>query len=127
MTPTHDPSSREFLEQECPSPPNRQLPRQRTGLVVNQVNRLIRPSSTRGCPIRPRLPRLNDPARRSLRTPGESGCSCCALGRSGIRSLRLDPAVKTALNTISTDDAYVNGHVTFVAPRVAGPGEPGAG
>ena len=24
------------------------------------------------------------------------------------------------LNTISTDDAYVNGHVTFVAPRVAG-------
>lgn len=25
-----------------------------------------------------------------------------------------------ALNTVSTDDAYVNGHVTFVAPRVAG-------
>ena len=24
------------------------------------------------------------------------------------------------LNTISTDDAYINGHVTFVAPRVAG-------
>ena len=24
------------------------------------------------------------------------------------------------LNTFSTDDAYVNGHVTFVAPRVAG-------
>jgi len=24
------------------------------------------------------------------------------------------------LNTVSTDDAYVNGHVTFVAPRVAG-------
>jgi membrane fusion protein, multidrug efflux system len=30
------------------------------------------------------------------------------------------PAVKTALNTVSTDDAYVNGHVTFLAPRVAG-------
>jgi membrane fusion protein (multidrug efflux system) len=30
------------------------------------------------------------------------------------------PVVKTALNTVSTDDAYVNGHVTFVAPRVAG-------
>jgi membrane fusion protein (multidrug efflux system) len=26
----------------------------------------------------------------------------------------------TALNTVSTDDAYVNSHVTFVAPRVAG-------
>jgi membrane fusion protein (multidrug efflux system) len=24
------------------------------------------------------------------------------------------------LNTVSTDDAYINGHVTFVAPRVAG-------
>jgi len=30
------------------------------------------------------------------------------------------PWVKTALNTVSTDDAYVNGHVTFVAPRVGG-------
>src|SRR5207248_9797381 len=32
----------------------------------------------------------------------------------------LTPLARTALNTISTDDAYVNGHVTFVAPRVAG-------
>ena len=32
----------------------------------------------------------------------------------------LVPVVETALNTVSTDDAYVNGHVTFVAPRVAG-------
>lgn len=30
------------------------------------------------------------------------------------------PSVRTALDTVSTDDAYVNGHVTFVAPRVAG-------
>jgi len=30
------------------------------------------------------------------------------------------PLVVIALNTVSTDDAYVNGHVTFVAPRVAG-------
>jgi len=30
------------------------------------------------------------------------------------------PWIETALNTVSTDDAYVNGHVTFVAPRVAG-------
>jgi membrane fusion protein, multidrug efflux system len=30
------------------------------------------------------------------------------------------PLVNVALNTESTDDAYVNGHVTFVAPRVAG-------
>ena len=32
----------------------------------------------------------------------------------------LAPIIQTALNTVSTDDAYVNGHVTFVAPRVAG-------
>jgi len=30
------------------------------------------------------------------------------------------PWVQAMLNTVSTDDAYVNGHVTFVAPRVAG-------
>jgi membrane fusion protein, multidrug efflux system len=30
------------------------------------------------------------------------------------------PAIQLALNTVSTDDAYVNGHVTFVAARVSG-------
>lgn len=30
------------------------------------------------------------------------------------------PAIRTSLDTVSTDDAYVNGHVTFVAPRVPG-------
>ena len=32
----------------------------------------------------------------------------------------LVPWVNTALSTVSTDDAYVNGHVTLVAPRVSG-------
>jgi membrane fusion protein (multidrug efflux system) len=30
------------------------------------------------------------------------------------------PWIKEMLNTVSTDDAFVNGHVTFVAPRVRG-------
>ena len=30
------------------------------------------------------------------------------------------PLVEEMLDTVSTDDAYVNGHVTFVAPRVGG-------
>jgi membrane fusion protein, multidrug efflux system len=30
------------------------------------------------------------------------------------------PWIELTLNTVSTDDAYVNGHVTFVAPRVSG-------
>jgi membrane fusion protein (multidrug efflux system) len=38
----------------------------------------------------------------------------------GVGGYLLFPWVVTALNTVSTDDAYVNGHVTFVAPRVAG-------
>lgn len=32
----------------------------------------------------------------------------------------LVPWIITALNTVSTDDAYINSHVTFAAPRVAG-------
>ena len=32
----------------------------------------------------------------------------------------LAPWVNTALNTVSTEDAYVNGNVTYVAPRVSG-------
>jgi membrane fusion protein, multidrug efflux system len=30
------------------------------------------------------------------------------------------PWIRLALNTVSTDDAFVNGHVTFVAARVSG-------
>jgi membrane fusion protein, multidrug efflux system len=30
------------------------------------------------------------------------------------------PQIELAFSTVSTDDAYVNGHVTFVAPRVGG-------
>jgi membrane fusion protein (multidrug efflux system) len=34
--------------------------------------------------------------------------------------IKIVPWVIIAARTVSTDDAYVNGHVTFVAPRVAG-------
>src|SRR5262245_56317293 len=37
-----------------------------------------------------------------------------------IALLKIVPAAVTSWRTVSTDDAYVNGHVTFVAPRVAG-------
>jgi membrane fusion protein, multidrug efflux system len=30
------------------------------------------------------------------------------------------PWIQLTVNTVSTDDAYVNGHVTFVAARVSG-------
>jgi membrane fusion protein (multidrug efflux system) len=32
----------------------------------------------------------------------------------------LFPLLLKSLNTVSTDDAYINGHVTFIAPRIAG-------
>jgi membrane fusion protein (multidrug efflux system) len=38
----------------------------------------------------------------------------------GLGAYFLVPWLITALTTVSTDDAYVNSHVTFVAPRVAG-------
>jgi membrane fusion protein (multidrug efflux system) len=38
----------------------------------------------------------------------------------GVGIMLAIPVARTALDTVSTDDAYVNGHVTFVAPRVPG-------
>jgi membrane fusion protein (multidrug efflux system) len=43
-----------------------------------------------------------------------------AVAALAVGSYFLVPWVDTALNTVSTDDAYVNGHVTMVAPRVSG-------
>jgi membrane fusion protein (multidrug efflux system) len=48
-----------------------------------------------------------------------------ALGLAGllvvaVGGMYVEPSVMRVFSTISTDDAYVNGHVTFVAPRVAG-------
>ena len=79
--------------------------------------RTTRPRTRQPIPSPPR--RHPRPGHR--RTPGEDGC--CGRGpwpawRSA--GYLLAPAVETALNTVSTDDAYVNGYVTLVAPRVPG-------
>jgi membrane fusion protein (multidrug efflux system) len=54
-----------------------------------------------------------------------SGARRWVLGAVGVLALLLIlfegvPWLRNALRTVSTDDAYVNGHVTFVAPRVSG-------
>ena len=77
-----------------------------------------------------------DPAPRS-ETPSSSGLAVSSekqkatrrkkmlLGGAGVVVLAAVlvvgiPWIREALNTVSTDDAYVNGHVTFVAARVRG-------
>jgi membrane fusion protein (multidrug efflux system) len=52
--------------------------------------------------------------RRRMLLAGVLGVAVIAAALYGI------PWVRFMLNTVSTDDAYVNGHVTFVAPRVHG-------
>ncbi len=47
------------------------------------------------------------------------GLAIVAIGL-GVAGYTQAPTVTRLLNTVSTDDAYVNGHVTFVAPRVQG-------
>jgi membrane fusion protein (multidrug efflux system) len=52
--------------------------------------------------------------KKSRRMKIAAAVAVCVLLVAGIGPLR------RALNTVSTDDAYVNGHVTFVAARVPG-------
>ena len=64
-------------------------------------------------PLRPQRATQRLPPRRVLLIGG--GIPILALGLwSGA------PTVERALNTVSTDDAYVSDYVTFVAPRVSG-------
>lgn len=66
-------------------------------------------------PSRPPPPAPPKPARKRKLVLGAVGVAVLAVVLVfGI------PWVRAMLSTVSTDDAYVNGHVTFVAPRVPG-------
>ena len=73
-------------------------------------------------------PTANEPpgaARVLPETPKPAGRRRALLGAAALVILAAAlwfgiPWVQTTLNTVSTDDAYVNGHVTFVAARVKG-------
>jgi membrane fusion protein (multidrug efflux system) len=73
-----------------------------------------RSDSAPGSP--PESPAVKPPARRRRRWLLLAG----SVAGLAVVAYLLVPWVRTALITVSTDDAYVNGHVTFVAPRVAG-------
>ena len=65
--------------------------------------------------LSPSPPPYQRPSRRRRLLIGALGALVlAAVGIFGIRWILV------SLNSVSTDDAYVNGHVTFVAPRVAG-------
>ncbi len=63
----------------------------------------------------------NRPSAHRLCIATESGC-CVPARRAALAvgGYFLVPLVNTAMNTVSTEDAYVNGHVTYVASRVSG-------
>ncbi|MGO9772796.1 MAG: efflux RND transporter periplasmic adaptor subunit [Roseiarcus sp.] len=64
---------------------------------------------------RPRPPETGKATRKRTLAAGALGVAVlAALLVLGV------PWIEEMLNTVSTDDAFVNGHVTFVAPRVAG-------
>ena len=64
--------------------------------------------------------RVAPSARGDLAPLAKSAALGRGRGRPALGGYSLAPTVETMLNTISTDDAYVNSHVTYVAPRVAG-------
>ena len=66
-------------------------------------------------------PAASQPAPEAPSHPWRKGLLCAgAVVVLALGGYYLAPIVKTMLDTVSTDDAYVNGHVTYVAPRVAG-------
>src|SRR5271163_4683188 len=72
-------------------------------------------------------PRPQNPPGAAIASPEKkaTGRRKMLLGAAGLVILAAAlwfgvPSVQTALNTVSTDDAYVNGYVTFVAARVPG-------
>lgn len=71
------------------------------------------PASTRNAePLSPEKPKAG--RRRKLMIAGVGVAVLALVLGFGI------PWTLESLNTVSTDDAYVNGHVTFVAARVRG-------
>ena len=68
-------------------------------------------------------PPISDPPPREGRQPAHKRkllLGVIGIAAAAILVIYAVPWVEAMFNTVSTDDAYVNGHVTFVAPRVAG-------
>jgi membrane fusion protein (multidrug efflux system) len=105
-----------------PAPPEGALKRAPDGTSAATVDPLPHPEAPAapadGSPgaTRPQPPDAKPPARRRRKWLLLVG----TVAALAVGSYFLVPWVDMTLNTVSTDDAYVNGHVTFVAPRVKG-------
>ncbi|MBS0204189.1 MAG: efflux RND transporter periplasmic adaptor subunit [Planctomycetes bacterium] len=93
--------------------PQRELP----ALPATSEVPAAHPDESVVAPLKPPAPQPRPPRSRSWRSGLLLAGIAIGLTAGGYI---LFPLVETALNTVSTDDAYVNGHVTFIAPRVAG-------
>jgi membrane fusion protein, multidrug efflux system len=87
---------------------------QQSAITAEQHRTDVRPAKESGSVGRGTMPADHAKVRRRLLLGAVAALLLAAVFAFGI------PYVHQALNTVSTDDAYVNGHVTFVAPRVGG-------
>ena len=84
--------------------------------IIGSTNALVDGDAARRLPDDPRSkPASNErfTRRRKLLT----GVLCALVIATAVYGI---PWIRFVLSTVSTDDAFVNGHVTFVAPRVHG-------
>ncbi len=86
----------------------------KTGIVVDEGDAAERPNTAAD----PSPASNNRPQRQRLLKRLLIGAVAAFV--LGIAAALAVPWIKETLNTVSTDDAYVNGHVTFVAARVPG-------
>ena len=86
----------------------------KAGALVDEGDSEGQPNSADNPSPESRSPR---PRRRLLRRLLVGASGTFVLGVAVVLGI---PWLKQSLNTVSTDDAYVNGHVTFVAARVPG-------
>jgi membrane fusion protein, multidrug efflux system len=117
MASTSDRSSEPSIEPR-PTPVGAVLAEARDGSHIPQAERTAHPDHQAADPATSPLsatPPAGPPSRRWRKWLLVLGI----IAALAVGGYFLAPMVETMLNTISTDDAYVNGHVTYVAPRVA--------
>jgi membrane fusion protein, multidrug efflux system len=90
-----------------------------TATSANEPAHLEQPAALRNARLAASAPEPSTPKPPTHRRRKWLLLTAAVVGLS-VGGYLVAPSVNTALNTVSTDDAYVNGHMTLVAPRVSG-------